>query len=168
MTSNPISIHTTRNYADSIVPPGAMSHGSIRNVISTGANYLAIHQLISRLLKSLFATTAHWTHYDPFFRQKDEAFKSSKQCVLELAERVRVYAARLRPQVNDAAQQKLVFVPLRPDHVTILFPDSWANLNVPQEEMARICLWGNASDLSFALQGDIKHRTDANRNVLVV
>jgi len=89
-----------------------MSHGSIRNVISTGANYLAIHQLISRLLKSLFATTAHWTHYDPFFRQKDEAFKSSKQCVLELAERVRVYAARLRPQVNDAMQQKLVFVPL--------------------------------------------------------
>ena len=43
-----------------------------------------------------------------------------------------------------------------------------------QEEMAHICLWGNASDLSFSLQGDANvlqeqhHRTDANKNILVV
>jgi hypothetical protein len=40
--------------------------------------------------------------------------------------------------------------------------------------MAQICLWGNASDLSFALQGDVnvlqgkQHRTDANKNIIVV
>ena len=40
--------------------------------------------------------------------------------------------------------------------------------------MAHICLWGNASDLSFSLQGDAmilqekRHRTDANKNILVV
>ena len=40
--------------------------------------------------------------------------------------------------------------------------------------MAHICLWGNASDLSFSLQGDANvlqekhHRTDANKNILVV
>ena len=40
--------------------------------------------------------------------------------------------------------------------------------------MALICLWGNASDLSFSLQGDAsnlqeKHlRADANKNILVV
>ena len=40
--------------------------------------------------------------------------------------------------------------------------------------MAHICLWGNASDLSFSLQGDAMilqekhHRTDANKNILVV
>jgi hypothetical protein len=55
-------------------------------------------------------------------------------------------------------------------------PDRWANLIPRQskEEMAHICLWGNASDLSFALQGDVnvlqgkQHRTDANKNILVV
>jgi hypothetical protein len=40
--------------------------------------------------------------------------------------------------------------------------------------MVHICLWGNASDLSFALQGDAStlqekhHRADANKNILVV
>ena len=40
--------------------------------------------------------------------------------------------------------------------------------------MAHICLWGNASDLSFSLQGNAMilqekhHRTDANKNILVV
>ena len=40
--------------------------------------------------------------------------------------------------------------------------------------MAHICLWGNASDLSFSLQGDAMvlqekhHRTNANKNILVV
>jgi hypothetical protein len=40
--------------------------------------------------------------------------------------------------------------------------------------MAHICLWGNASDLSFSLQGDAstlqeKHlRADAKNNILVV
>jgi len=40
--------------------------------------------------------------------------------------------------------------------------------------MAHICLWGNASDLSFSLQGDANvlqekhHRTDAHKNILVV
>lgn len=40
--------------------------------------------------------------------------------------------------------------------------------------MAHICLWGNASDLSFSLQGNANvlqekhHRTDANKNILVV
>jgi hypothetical protein len=40
--------------------------------------------------------------------------------------------------------------------------------------MAHICLWGNASDLSFSLQGDANtlqekhHRTNANKNILVV
>jgi hypothetical protein len=40
--------------------------------------------------------------------------------------------------------------------------------------MAHICLWGNASDLSFSLQGEASSlqenhlRTDANKNILVV
>jgi hypothetical protein len=70
---------------------------------------------------------------------------------------------------ENPAHQKLLFVRhpkkfLRT--VLTLFP--------VQEEMAHICLWGNASDLSFSLQGDANvlqekhHRTDANKNILVV
>jgi len=87
--------------------------------------------------------------------------------VLELAERFREFFVTLTNglQPVEAEQQKLLFVrhwsPIR------------ANLNF-QEEMAHICLWGNASDLSFSLQGDAstlqeKHlRADANKNILVV
>ena len=144
MTSNLISIHTTRNYADSIVQLGAMSHGSIPSVISTGTAYLAIHRLISSLLASIFASTIHWTLYDPFFRQKDEAFKSSKQCVLELVEHFGAYAARARFQGNDAAQQKLVFVPppTPPDHVIALPPTRALTLISRPRRKWRIFVFG--------------------------
>jgi hypothetical protein len=72
--------------------------------------YTPMASLILSLLRSTFASTVHWTCYDAFFRQKDEAFKTSKSAVLELAEHFRVYAAR--EQVDDASQNKLVFVPL--------------------------------------------------------
>jgi hypothetical protein len=106
-----------------------------------------------RLLHSVFETTVHWKRYDPFFRQKDDAFKTSKDGVLELAERFREFADGRgeHSTTENPAHQKLLF-----------------------EEMAHICLWGNASDLSFSLQGDASvlqerhHRTDANKNILVV
>ena|SRR5271156_3860273 len=119
----------------------------------------------------MFASTVHWKRYDPFFRQKDEAFKTSKTGVLELAERFREFADGRgeHSTTDDSAQQKLIFVrPPKKIFRTVL------TLIFVQEEMAHICLWGNASDLSFSLQGDANilqdkhHRTDANKNILVV
>jgi hypothetical protein len=54
----------------------------------------------------------HWKRYDPFARQKDEAFRSSKNGVLELAERFREFSGTLTNglQTGDAEYQKLLFV----------------------------------------------------------
>jgi Damage-control phosphatase ARMT1-like domain len=62
----------------------------------------------------MFAPTMHWKHYDPFLRQKDEAFKSSKTGVLELAERFQEFAevSAKHTQFNtpDESEEKLLFV----------------------------------------------------------
>jgi hypothetical protein len=60
----------------------------------------------------MFATTVHWKRYDPFFRQKDDAFKTSKAGVLELAERFREFADGRgeHSTTEDSAHQKLLFV----------------------------------------------------------
>ena len=60
----------------------------------------------------MFASTIHWKQYDPFRRQKDDAFRSSKNGVLELAERSREFPGTLTMgmQTGDAEQQKLLFV----------------------------------------------------------
>lgn len=81
-------------------------------MLSLSALPLPQPQLISRLLRSTFASTTHWSNYDPFFRQKDEAFKSSKNGVLEIAGRFREYAMALRQRsvAETPAQQKVVFV----------------------------------------------------------
>jgi len=93
--------------ADSIGPLGAMPRGSTRNAISTGTT--PQHSAANlRLLKSTFASTVYWTTHDPFARQKNEAFRTSKQGVLELADHFRSYA--IHPRHDDEVQRKLVFV----------------------------------------------------------
>jgi hypothetical protein len=56
----------------------------------------------------------HWKHYDPFLRQKDQAFKSSKTGVLELAERFQEFAASSTKHTQflspDESEDKLLFV----------------------------------------------------------
>jgi Damage-control phosphatase ARMT1-like domain len=106
-TSNPTCRHTTTSSADSIGPLGAMSLGCTPSAISTGTPPQH-HPANLRLLKSTFASTIHWTKHDPFSRQKNEAFRSSKQGVLELADHFRSYATH--PRHDDEAQRKLVFV----------------------------------------------------------
>jgi Damage-control phosphatase ARMT1-like domain len=73
------------------------------------------------LLRAIFASTIYWPHYDPFFRQKDEAFKSSKNGVLELAERFREYSMTVG-EPSYPVQQKLVFVPTgSPNRANLIF-----------------------------------------------
>jgi hypothetical protein len=53
-------------------------------------------------------------HYDPFLRQKDQAFKSSKTGVLELAERFQEFAGTSAKHTQflppDDSEDKLLFV----------------------------------------------------------
>jgi hypothetical protein len=56
--------------------------------------------------------TTHWKNYDPFFRQKDEAFKSSEKGVFELAEHFRDFAASVEEdsKSENPEDRKVVFV----------------------------------------------------------
>ncbi|KIX10528.1 uncharacterized protein Z518_01611 [Rhinocladiella mackenziei CBS 650.93] len=119
-----------------------------------------------RRIASLFslATTSFWKDYDPFQRQKMSTFKSSRPAVLELAARYRDIVTQIRSSkahavvdTTDPAKveeaEKVLFV-----------------------EMAEICLWGNATDLSLLtsltyediqkLQGS-SARKESEKNVLV-
>lgn len=90
-----------------------------------------------RRIATLFNLSTHWKDYDVFQRQKMSTFKSSRPAVLELASRYRDIISQIRKSSNDAPvessdpkeieeAEKLLFV-----------------------EMAEICLWGNATDLSL-------------------
>ena len=112
------------------------------------------------------AKTSFWKRYDPFYRQKMKTFKSSRPAVLELCARYKDIITQIRSSranapvaenVTDEKEiekaEKLLFV-----------------------EMAEICLWGNATDLSLLtslsyediqkLQGS-NARKDAEKNILV-
>ncbi|KIX97956.1 uncharacterized protein Z520_06034 [Fonsecaea multimorphosa CBS 102226] len=132
------------------------------------AEWLFSECYLYRRVATLFSTakTKAWRDYDPFYRQKMETFKSSRPAVLELAARYREIMTQIRDSaaqapvaagVTDAQQiaeaEKLLFV-----------------------EMAEICLWGNATDLSLLtsltyediqkLQGSSARR-ESEKNILV-
>ena len=60
----------------------------------------------------MFASTIHWKNYDPFLRQKDEAFRTSEKGVLELADRFREFAENRSKGLvtEDPETENLVFV----------------------------------------------------------
>ncbi|EXJ80432.1 hypothetical protein A1O1_08577 [Capronia coronata CBS 617.96] len=123
-----------------------------------------------RRMATLFsrAQTPFWKSYDVFQRQKMDTFKSSRPAVLELAGRYRDIITQIRSSrdhkvINNSSgspetekekeAEKMLFV-----------------------EMAEICLWGNATDLSLLtsltyedlqkLQGS-RARKESEKNVLV-
>lgn len=104
----------------------------------------------------------HWQNYDVFNRQKMFTFKSSRPAVLELAARYKDIAQQTgkRATVMDSAD------PAKMEEAEkVLFT-----------EMAEICLWGNATDLSLLtsltyediqkLQGS-NARKEQEKNILV-
>ncbi|EXJ79755.1 hypothetical protein A1O3_08038 [Capronia epimyces CBS 606.96] len=119
-----------------------------------------------RRMATLFSTakTGFWQRYDVFQRQKMSTFRSSRPAVLELAGRYRDILTQIRTsrdhgvvEAQDAQQEK--------EAEKLLFV-----------EMAEVCLWGNATDLSLLtsltyeelqkLQGS-QARKDSEAKVLV-
>ena len=106
-----------------------------------------------RRISSLFriSTSKFWGDYDCFSRQKMNTFRSSRSAVVELAGRYREVVTKLREdgrvmrkedvdgltrtQSREKAEQK------EGEAEKVLFT-----------EMAEICLWGNATDLSLLTQ----------------
>ncbi|KAJ9612100.1 Hairy/enhancer-of-split with YRPW motif protein 2 [Cladophialophora chaetospira] len=121
-----------------------------------------------RRIGTLFSTakTKFWKGYDPFYRQKMKTFKSSRPAVIELCARYRDIITQIRsstsgaPVANDVTDEKEI-----EQAEMLLFV-----------EMAEICLWGNATDLSLLtslsyediqkLQGS-GARKESEKNILV-
>lgn len=119
-----------------------------------------------RRIATLFSLARHpfWKAYDIFQRQKMSTFQSSRPAVLELASRYREIIEQIRGSKNhavvDATDPREV-----EEAEKVLFT-----------EMAEICLWGNATDLSLLtsltyediqkLQGS-HARKESEKNILV-
>ncbi|KIW75686.1 hypothetical protein Z517_10428 [Fonsecaea pedrosoi CBS 271.37] len=121
-----------------------------------------------RRMATLFSTakSKFWRDYDPFQRQKMETFKSSRPAVLELAAEYRGIMTQIRSSKARAPVAEGVTDPQQIDEAEkLLFV-----------EMAEICLWGNATDLSLLtsltyediqkLQGS-SARKESEKNILV-
>lgn len=103
-----------------------------------------------RLISTFFTSKQHWKNYDVYHRQKTDAFKASKDGVIELALRFKALSEQLKtPDISL-------------DALGVLF-----------REFADISLWGNATDLSIlqhmsldeikTLQGaDVRKKNEAN------
>lgn len=116
-----------------------------------------------RRIYTVFARTELWKDYDYFSRQKISTFRSSRPAVLELCAKYKEIITNIRQSdevvkgVSDPAKiaeaERLLFT-----------------------EMAEICLWGNATDLSLLtnisyediqkLQGS-NARKESEKNILV-
>lgn len=107
-------------------------------------------------MSAMFQLSTHWRSYDIFARSKSSAFRTSRNAILELAAQYKTLMQQLQAKKNeehDVEAEKLLFV-----------------------EMAEICLWGNATDLSLLpnlsyediqkLQG-AEARKSAENNILV-
>lgn len=115
-----------------------------------------------RRISSIFKQTNKWKTYDLFARQKISTFKSSRPAVLELAARYKDIVTELESKhtIKGANTQEEL-----EEAEKILFT-----------EMAEICLWGNATDLSLLtnlsyediqkLQGS-EARKSSEKNILV-
>jgi hypothetical protein len=117
-----------------------------------------------RRMSTLFilSPSSYWKSYDVFNRQKMSTFKSSRPAVLELAAKYKEIIQNLSKgnEVVDSTDSKRI-----EQAEKLLFT-----------EMAEICLWGNATDLSLLtnltyediqkLQGSDARKT-SEKNILV-
>lgn len=116
-----------------------------------------------RRIYTVFSRSTHWRSYDYFSRQKISTFRSSRPAVIELC-------AKYKEVITNIQQgHEVVKDTSDPEKITeaekLLFT-----------EMAEICLWGNATDLSLLtnmtyediqkLQGS-NARKESEKNILV-
>jgi len=122
-----------------------------------------------RRIATLFHLSTCWKDHDVFGRQKISTFKSSRPAVLELAARYRDLITQIRESKHHAVVEPS-------DSKTVGEEEEEEAEEVLFVEMAEICLWGNATDLSLLtnltyddiqkLQGS-NARKESEKNVLV-
>ncbi|CAG8542202.1 20533_t:CDS:2 [Racocetra persica] len=98
------------------------------------ATWLFAECYLYRRIISIITNTKHWQNYDPYFRQKEDAFRVSFSSIIEFSKRIDELISSQKLKIND----RIIFY-----------------------ELAQISLWGNATDLSmlpnfgFELYGDL-------------
>lgn len=116
-----------------------------------------------RRIYTIFSRSTHWKDYDYFQRQKISTFRSSRPAVLELCAKYKEILTNI--QQNDEVIKCVHDSQKIAEAEKVLFT-----------EMAEICLWGNATDLSLLtnmtyediqkLQGS-NARKESEKNILV-
>lgn len=116
-----------------------------------------------RRIYTIFSRTKQWKDYDYFQRQKISTFRSSRPAVLELCAKYKEIITNIRR--NDEVVKGVDDPAKIAEAEKVLFT-----------EMAEICLWGNATDLSLLtnmtyediqkLQGS-NARKESEKNILV-
>lgn len=89
--------------------------------------WLFAESYLYRLIRSYFKQTTHWTNFDPFRKKKEETFRNGATAVYQIA-----------TMMHDLDSEKASLVD--PAKLLVLF-----------KEMVQMCLWGNATDLSFLI-----------------
>lgn len=101
----------------------------MQNLAGCCSPYPAIHRsYLYRLIRSFFKQTTRWTEFDPFRKKKEEAFRNSATAVYYIATIMHELESEKDRLIND------------PDKLSVLL-----------KEMVQMCLWGNATDLSFLI-----------------
>jgi damage-control phosphatase, subfamily III len=127
------------------------------------AEWLFSECYMYRRIYVLFSSSKYWKNYDYFQRQKISTFRSSKPAVLELCAKYKEIITNIRE--NDEVVRDISDPSKITEAEKLLFT-----------EMAEICLWGNATDLSLLtnmtyediqkLQGS-NARKESEKNILV-
>ncbi|RIA90420.1 hypothetical protein C1645_693563 [Glomus cerebriforme] len=92
------------------------------------ATWLFTECYLYRRIHLSLAKTKHWRSYDPYFRQKEDAFRASFNAIIEIAKRIGelISAPKMNKDGRDTETDRIIF-----------------------HELAQISLWGNATDLSM-------------------
>lgn len=127
------------------------------------AEWLFSECYMYRRIYTIFSRTTHWKDHDYFQRQKISTFRSSRPAVLELCAKYKEIITNIRQ--NDEVIKGVQDPEKIAEAEKVLF-----------SEMAEICLWGNATDLSLLtnmtyediqkLQGS-NARKESEKNILV-
>ncbi|KAF9159459.1 hypothetical protein DFQ26_006497, partial [Actinomortierella ambigua] len=108
------------------------------------ASWLFAECYLYRRVREAFALSTHWRDYDPFFEQKQSVFKSSQKAVLAIATRL---MAAVSSGDGEGTKRSALDILVQGGRTSAGTREAFL-------EMAEMCLWGNATDLSLLVEAD--------------
>ncbi|KAG0083275.1 hypothetical protein BGZ92_010914, partial [Podila epicladia] len=122
------------------------------------ASWLFSECYLYRRIKEAFALTEHWRDYDPFFEQKRTVFKSSQKAVVAIADRLMSPVRSETTQAIEASSSLDILISGGPES---------KGTEEAFFELAQVCLWGNATDLSLLDNPDLAKVEELQRRMMM-